>query len=285
MSGGPVTKTKANTGGATTGKTALNTSTAQSSTSSMTPYAAAMPGINSLLGQATQMLNGPNIGAQYAKQYLPGVMSGIDSGISGMTGAFNQGSDALGRVASGEFLDGENPYQQQLMASLNNNARNTVGSAFSDAGRSFSGAHAGALGTALTNAQAPYLFNNYNQQIGNMMGAGANLGSMGFGYSNAMDAAQLAKLQAAGIGAQLPYTGLNAASNLLLPIAGQFGTTNSTGTQTGSQSGTQSGTQSGWQTGKTSQQNDPMQTMLGGGLGLLGLLSMGSGGGLMGKWL
>ncbi len=107
----------------------------------------------------------------------------------------------------GNTLSGTNtPGEAGLLGSLENSVRNTVGGQFAAAGRSFSPSHAAALGTALTNAEAPYLFSAYQN-----------------------DASRLPQMLSASAG--LPFGGLTGKSNFLLPIAGAG--QNTTGTSTG----------------------------------------------------
>lgn len=59
-----------------------------------------------------------------------------------------------------------NPYMAEMLAKVSGDARTRANETFAGAGRSFSGAHAGALGQAVTEAQLPVLFNQYNLEQG-----------------------------------------------------------------------------------------------------------------------
>jgi hypothetical protein len=138
-----------------------------------------------------------------------------------------------------------NPHLQGMLDTISDQASNTVGSRFAAAGRSFSPSHAQALGKAVTQGLSPYLFQNYQNERAALPGM-------------------------FNMAAGLPYAGLEAQRNFMLPIAGlgTQGTSNTTGTMTGTQT----------------QTSDPLQTMVGAGMGGLGLLG-GTGAFGSGGWL
>jgi hypothetical protein len=68
-----------------------------------------------------------------------------------------------------------NPYMAEMLSKVSGDARTRANETFAGAGRSFSGAHAGALGTAVTEAQLPMLFDQYNREQGRTDTAATNL--------------------------------------------------------------------------------------------------------------
>lgn len=72
-------------------------------------------------------------------------------------------SDVLG----GAYL-GANPYTDALLDSVQGDARSAIDSAYARSGRYGSGLHAEALGRGITDASAPYLFDDYARERGFM---------------------------------------------------------------------------------------------------------------------
>jgi hypothetical protein len=239
------------------------------------------------------MTNNANTAAGYAPQ-LQGLTDnlfaggGLGQGMPALQQAWGTAQGALSPIATGNLDPNSNPMMQQMIQQITDKARNDVGSQFAAAGRSFSGAHAGATGKAITEGLAPTLFNQYNQNAQNAMNASGQLMSGAQGYSQGLDNAagnQLnAQMQAPGSLANLntpqgmmlaaeaarrgiPVENLAQIQSLMVPIAGL------------GQQGTTSGTQTQQTKGGT------LQTILGGGLGILGALGSGGafgGGGLLG---
>lgn len=69
----------------------------------------------------------------------------------------------------------ENPYTQRVLQSTTDDAVNRLSSMFAGAGRDLSGAHAGALGKAVVNAQAPALMDQYTREQGRTDAAARDL--------------------------------------------------------------------------------------------------------------
>jgi hypothetical protein len=228
---------------------------------------------------------------------------GFGEGREGINSAWQTQQDALNPYARGDYLDiARNPYMSQITSQIQDSSRNNVGDAFARAGRSFSGAHAGAVADATTRGLAPTLFNQFNLQQGNQMNAANALLQGSLNRSTGLDASRSGALGAAGmapgvigqIGSQMaaphqialqremanraiPYEGLQSLQQLLLPIASQFGTREATGFSDG-----RSRTNG---TSTTQQQSDPFMTALGGGLGVLGLgMQPMSSSSLFGNW-
>jgi hypothetical protein len=238
--------------------TSGSTSGTTSGTSTTTPYGASAGLLNSLISKAGAIK--PSTGTGF---------SAASGGVPALHDAWGTAKGALTPIAEGEFIGQDNPYLQQLTSTISDLVRNQTGGQAAAAGRSFSPAHMGAVSKNMTDALATPLFNNYWNERNAQTGAISSLLGGAQGYSSGLDASNLSGISTAAGMAGLPYAGLQSLSNLILPIAQGFGTS------------TQSGKTSGTQTQQT--QSDPWQTGIGGGLGLLGLLSMGSGGGLMGS--
>lgn len=262
---------------------------------SVGPWKPAQPLLQNILGQAQGLLGNTGINptenaaltglasnaatmGNYAPQ-LQGLTDklfaggGLGAGIPGLQQAWDIAQGTLGGIASGNLDPTQNPQMAQMIQQITDQARNAVGSQFAGAGRSFSGAHAGATGKAITEGLAPTLFNQYNQNVQNAMGASQGLlqGAQGTsqGLDNAygnqlnaqlqapgslanMNTPQMAALQAEAMRRGLPISNLQDLNSLILPIA-----------QTGREG-------SSTATGTVSVKNDPWQTGLGAGLGILG---------------
>jgi hypothetical protein len=270
----------------------------QATLTDITNQAQGLLGNTGLTGNEQTALAGMTGNANTAAGYAPQLQGltdnlfaggGYGAGTQGINDAWQTAQGALNPIAQGSLDPNSNPLMQQMIQQITNQAQNAVGSQFAGAGRSFSGAHAGATGKAITEGLAPTLFNQYNQNVQNAMGASGQLMSGAQGRSGALDNAagnQLnAQMAAPGSLSNLntpqgmmlaaeaarrgiPVENLSAIQSLMVPIAalGQQGTT--TGTTTGQ---TKGGT---------------LQTLVGGGLGILGALGSGGafgGGGIFGR--
>jgi hypothetical protein len=282
----------------------------QQTTENVGPWAPAQGALQSILGKAQGLLGntgltgnenaalaGLTTNANTAGGYSPQIQGltdklfaggGLGQGIPGLQQAWGVAQNALSPIASGNLDPMNNPQMQQMIQQITDQARNSVGSQFAGAGRSFSGAHAGATGKAITEGLAPTLFNQYNQNVQNAMGASGQLMQGAQGYSQGLDSAygnqlgaqmqapgslnnlnapQMMMLQAEAQRRGIPVQNLADINSLVLPIAqtGREGTSNQTQT--------------------TSQENDPWQTAVGGLLGGAGLFGEMTGtGGILGGW-
>jgi hypothetical protein len=274
----------------------------QSTKESVGPWAPTQPTLQAITGQAQGLLGNTGINptenaalsgmagnAQTMQGYAPQIQQGIDSlfagggygqGVQGINDAWQTAQGALNPIASASLDPMQNPYTQGIIDQV----RNQVGSTFAGAGRSFSGAHAGALGAGMT----PALFNQYNQNVQNAMGASGQLMSGAQNRSGALDSAagnqlgaqmaapqalssmntpQMAALQAEAMRRGIPIQNLSDINSLVLPIAqtGREGTSTGTTTQ--------------------EQKSNPWQTAVGGLLGGAGLFGQMTGtGGILGGW-
>jgi hypothetical protein len=248
----------------------------QDTKESVGPWAPAQGALQNILGQAggllgnigltgneNQALAGLAANANTAGQYggaIQGITDklfqggGLGQGAPALQQAWQTAQGALNPIASASLDPMQNPYTQGIIDQV----RNQVGSTFANAGRSFSGAHAGSLGANML----PALFNQYNQNAQNAMGASGQLMSGAQGYAQGLDNTygnQLnAQMQAPGslqnmnqpqmmaLAAEaqrrgIPIQNLADINSLVLPIAqtGREGTSNQTQTQQTKGGGTQ----------------------------------------------
>lgn len=103
--------------------------------------------------------------APFTAEQQAGLQMGANRAMSGSP--LNAAAGGyLQNVLGGQYLNGANPNDSGLWNSIQSKVLPAVNSQFSMAGRYGSGAHAGALAEGLTNAYAPYAFNQYNQERG-----------------------------------------------------------------------------------------------------------------------
>lgn len=101
---------------------------------------------------------------------------GTQSRAPAVDSAYQDYSRRLTPTADGTNRDiMSNPYMADMLEKVSGDARTRANETFAGAGRSFSGAHAGALGTAVTEAQLPMLLNQYNLEQGRTDTAANNL--------------------------------------------------------------------------------------------------------------
>ena len=233
----------------------------QTQTSTVKPLDFAMPGIQGVTNQVTGLLDQtgmtPGQSQAYgnitetARGYEPqfqGLLSNAFSG--GGVGDYNQNiinsmnllKEQMTPIAQGQNLNvAQNPYLNDIISQNNDAIRNQVGSAFAGAGRSFSGAHMGALGKALADSANRIRYNAYNDERNrqvnalnqlfgaSVQGAGALDASALNNYNVQQSAPGLLQYASAGDYAaldeenakfQIPTQNLGALSNIIVPIAG-----------------------------------------------------------------
>jgi hypothetical protein len=199
---------------------------------------------------------------------------GLGEGADYIRDAYGQASNAYQPYLQEGYLDPmTNPYLQPAIEAARSSSFNDVADRFHKAGRSFSGAESGAYGTAATNAALPMLLGQYNQNVGAQQGAAQGLLSGATGASSGLTQAQQAVLQAK-MAAPGQIGNLNIPENMLLGIADrrQQSAQDALNMRIAALSGTPySTTTTNSGTGSSQQFSDPFQTMLGGGLGLLGM--------------
>lgn len=137
---------------------------------------------------------------------VPGLVDKYNAGNAAVDGATSHVSDLL----SGKYLSG-NPQLEAIIGKVRGGVTDQVNSQFSAAGRYGSGGHTGVLADSLSEAEAGLRYNDYNTQSGRMDAAAAQAPALA-----QADYAGLAELlQTAGVGAELPYAGLEAYSGAL----------------------------------------------------------------------
>jgi hypothetical protein len=186
-----------------------------------------IPGIQNQIGQNQQQLQ-------------PGY-NYINSTLGTNPGLANPANSQLSAYGNGNYLNSNNAQVQQLAQFAGQQAGNAVNSAFSQAGRTGSGANQTDLARGVTQAELqPLLQNNQyeqglQQQALGMLGQNYNYG-LGM-QSNALS--QLPGMTAAGysgytpllagtqLAGQLPYMGINSYANALGALSGNYGTSTS----------------------------------------------------------
>lgn len=137
---------------------------------------------------------------------VPGLVERFNQGDPNVNAARGYNSDVL----SGKYLN-SNPYLQNILDQTTQDTLGAVGGAFGSRG-SFGGTkYAEAASRGLGSALGNIRYNDYNTQMGRMDQAASQAPAY-----NASDNSNLsAVLQTAGLGAELPYTGLNAYTGAL----------------------------------------------------------------------
>ncbi len=229
---------------------------------------AVTPMQTSALNQIQQNSQGlPNLSPQVAGLSNQ-LLGGIPNLNQNLAGSAQQSQNALSPYLQSNYLNpNTNPFQSQVLNTINQDVQNQVGSLWAGAGLTPNGGEAQAMARGLSQGLATPLFNQYNQNVQqqqnaagmNMNIAGqANTGLLGNAnagiqnlpnIANAANLGPLASLQASNMAYNLPLSQLGGVENMTLPIAGLGGQT--------------SGTASG-------QYNPSMMSMLGQGVGILG---------------
>jgi hypothetical protein len=197
---------------------------------------------------------------------------GMGEGADYIRNAYAQSNPAWEQYLQPGYLDPmSNPYLQPAIEAARSGAANDVASRFHKAGRSFSGSEGAAYGDAVTKSALPMLLGQYNTNVGAQQGAAQGILAGAGAASSGLDAAQkgilTAKMAAPG-----QLNNLNVPENMLLGIsdrqrAAALQALNAKLASVSSTPFASSTTTSGI----TSQNSDPFQALLGGGLGLLGM--------------
>src|SRR6478736_1555009 len=146
--------------------------------------------------QETAALQGITGAAETAAGFAPNITDlanaqfaggGYGAGQQGVVDATQAATDAYKKVLSGDMTGENNPYLQTLLGTIQDRVRNNVGGVFANAGRSFSGAHAGALSSEMTKALADPLFQNYWKERDAQMNAAQNYQNSALANSNELD--------------------------------------------------------------------------------------------------
>lgn len=137
---------------------------------------------------------------------VPGLMSMFNQGNSGVKAA----QDYAGNVLSGGFMQG-NPYLEQIIGNARSGISDEVNSQFSLSGRYGSGAHTGVLADSLADMESNLRYNDYGQQQQRMDSMAALTPTLA--QANYVGLPEI--LQTAGVGAEIPYVGLNSYAGAL----------------------------------------------------------------------
>jgi hypothetical protein len=241
------------------------TSTSSSTQSqSLAPYAPAAGTLNGILGSVgtlanstgvsptssnainTEVANGNTLNPALMSSAM-GLLNGggatnNDAAIKGNLGTLNSG--IVGTTASGANIGNDTALTNELQT-VGTNAANTVNSEFAAAGRSGSPGQSAAMGTAITNAEAPLIQAQYNTDTTNALNAANTLygaGNTTYGMLNSNQAQSNANQEAGAtqgnaaatnesnvISADqdnfnIPASQYQTLLGMVSPVAAQFGT-------------------------------------------------------------
>jgi len=134
---------------------------------------------------------------------VPGLISKFNEGNAGVDAAGGYITDVLG----GKYLNG-NPHLDAMIKQMQGNVTDQVGAAYGSRG-SFGGtAWTEALGSKLAEAELGLRYGNYSDEMNRMAGAAGLAPSIAQGeYAGIQEI-----LGSAGLGAEMPYAGINALS-------------------------------------------------------------------------
>lgn len=173
-------------------------------------------GMDAIQSQATDALANPDTAATskplsfYSGLFDQGGLSADQQGVA----------DQLRTTASGVELNNTSPAFQALLDKAAGDARTGVDLSMSANGRYGSGTHYDALGTAVSNAELPYMVDNYNKELARMDAARTSLAGMGQqGVSNLMSASDA--LPTAWTTSQSPATDLMKVGSMYEDLAGR----------------------------------------------------------------
>ena len=146
-------------------------------TQTRNPYAAAVPALNAASNSATSYLNDPTQGMSYGGPRVQGMSDMTGQGLHNLGANAGAGvsSGYLKDVVGGQYLNAQNPHLQALTDSIRAQVMPSVNSQFSNAGMVGSSLHEGSIASGMTNALAPQLFNQYNQERQNQQQAAGML--------------------------------------------------------------------------------------------------------------
>lgn len=210
------------------GGQSTSTQTVQSQTS---PWAAAQPALQAMLGQIGTGLNNTGLtsaesvaldalrnnaasGNPYAGQ-IAGYAQSLLGGGGATAQAGNVGSNladyraALSPYASGGMI-GNNPALTAQLAQIRSDVGNDVNGQFAAAGRDFSGANSMAYGRGVAAAEAPVIAAQYNQDVANQLAAAGALYNAGNTTANTLAQMQQTDLANRGQGVAAAQSALDA---------------------------------------------------------------------------
>jgi hypothetical protein len=271
-------------------KTPATTTQQQNSTTTQNPWAAAQPLLNNLISGYMGVNPAVTRAQAQAGQNLEKAAAGIPNLTPQATQSVQNIFDSAGmlpatwRQVSGNLSPiagmSANPYQtpgfSDALNTLTQNITSNVKGAYAGSGRDPSGAGTmpQTLARGLMQGEAPVIQSQYNQNLGNIMGANQMLTNAGIGTSGAMNANMMSALQGAGLlpslamgpaAAQLqaantvygqPIQNLNQLLTPAMGLGGMGGTT----------------TGQGYATGTQTPANDPWANAIGTAAGVAGMI-------------
>jgi hypothetical protein len=189
----------------------------------------------------------PNFGPSVAGT-VSNLLGNIPNLNNDMTAALKNFQGTMAPFTNPQYLNpSSNPQEKNLIDTITQDVSNQIGGNFAAAGRAFSPDMAQAEARGLSQGLAAPLFNQYNQNVATQTGAAQNLfnaanlanntflQNAGWGIGNASNIPQLTNmaplqsLAASNLGFNLPLTQQGAVENMVLPIAGLGGQTQSQG--------------------------------------------------------
>jgi len=131
------------------------------------------------------------------------LLPGMSETFSGWQPSTQASQGYFGDVLSGKYLDpGNNPGLESVLGRVRRDVTDDVNSQFATAGRYGSGAHTNVLSRNLAEAEGGILADQYNRERAMMDSAASGAPQLQMGQLEEL-------LKAAGVGAELPYTGTN----------------------------------------------------------------------------
>jgi hypothetical protein len=210
------------------GGQSTSTQTVQSQSS---PWAAAQPALQTILGQIGTGLNNTGLtsaessaldtlknnaasGNPYAGQIAGNAQSLLNGG--GATAQAGNVQDNLATYrnwltpyANGSMV-GNNPALAAQLAQIQSDVGNSVNSQFAAAGRDFSGANQMAYGRGVAAAEAPVIAGQYNQDVANQLASAGALYNAGNTTANTLTQMQQSDLANRGQGVTAAQSALDA---------------------------------------------------------------------------
>lgn len=166
----------------------------------------AKPAANEVMNVYNANQGGLNNMTSAVQGLVPDLLSKFNAGNAGVDAAGGYISDVLG----GKYLNG-NPYLEGMIGLASQNVQDRVGAAYGSRG-SFGGtAWTEALARGLGEAELGLRYGNYSDEMNRMAGAAG----MAPGIAQAEYIGVPEILNSAGVGAEIPYTGINAMSGAL----------------------------------------------------------------------
>jgi hypothetical protein len=227
------------------GSSKQSTTSSQSQSGTIDPYAPSQGALQGILGGINSILpnyapnaaqqsalsqiqnnaqNTPNYAPQ-AENLANSLMSGGPNYQPGVTNAYNQYQGAVSPLMSGSLDPMQTPGLSDALATIRNDVGNSVNGMFAGAGRDMSGLNQQALARGIAQGEAPVIVGQYNQNVANRLNA-AN-GLLGGAQSTATTNSGLQQTQygnqMAGVtnGASMVNNAANAAPNAQLAAAAQ----------------------------------------------------------------